>query len=113
MNLDKQLTQVALFCVAAELRRRQLAGIPIRDELRRLHYQLSTSVRGPESEATQEESGVAELINTSAAAETLGCTERHIRRIAADLDGTRIAGRWCFHRTTVTEYSTARRDSIT
>lgn len=113
MNLDSELARVALFCAGAELRRRQLAGIPIRDELRRLHYQLTMSVSGPETEAAHEESEVTELIDTSAAAEILGVSERHVRRIAADLDGTRVAGRWCFNRTAVTEYATARKEAST
>jgi hypothetical protein len=49
-----------------------------------------------------------ELIDTEQAADILGCTARHIRRLTRDLDGQHIAGRWVFMRSVVEEYQEAR-----
>jgi hypothetical protein len=57
------------------------------------------------SGAAQEES---ELIGTAEAAAILGCSGAYIRRIAADLDGRRIANAWLFDRKAVQEYAASR-----
>lgn len=43
-------------------------------------------------------------LTSAQAAETLGCSERHVRRIAASLDGRREGARWTFDRLTVENY---------
>lgn len=109
MRLTDDEVRAALYVTSETVRRRQLTGAPIPGWLRALHRTLTGSVHGTESEAGQEES-TPELIDTRSAAEILGVSERYTRRIATDLDGTRIGGRWCFNRTTVTDYATARKE---
>lgn len=43
-------------------------------------------------------------LTTQKAAEMLGCTERHARRIAPQLDGIREAGSWHIPETAITEH---------
>lgn len=61
----------------------------------------------PGSEESQSEHDVP--LSADQAAEILGCTPQWIRRIASDLDGRRVAGRWVFSRRAVLEYAEARR----
>lgn len=49
-----------------------------------------------------------DFIDAGQAAEILGCTPQHVRRIAADLDGIRVGRRWIFDRRPVTEYARQR-----
>jgi hypothetical protein len=49
-----------------------------------------------------------QAIDTAEAAEILGTTPRHIRRIAHNLDGQHASGRWIFNRATVTRYAQER-----
>ena len=100
--LDSDQARAARYCVAETIRRRLLTGQPVPPWMRVLHTTLAVSVDGPKPEAAQEESKTA--IDTAEAAAILGCTTRHIRRLAADLDGQRIAGRWIFYRHNVTDY---------
>ncbi|WP_420220534.1 helix-turn-helix domain-containing protein [Mycobacterium marinum] len=48
-------------------------------------------------------------LSADEAAEILGCSTQWVRRIAADLDGRQVAGRWIFHRSAVMDYAEARR----
>ena len=109
MRLTDDESRAALYVTSETVRRRQLTGVPIPAWLRALHRTLSSSVHGPGSEAAQAGSA-PELIDTRSAAEILGVSERYTRRIATDLDGTQIAGRWCFNRATVTDYAPARKE---
>ncbi|RJO80232.1 hypothetical protein D5S18_00310 [Nocardia panacis] len=101
------------FAVAEQLHYRRRIGAPIPAWLRRLHDRLDAELRarmsadGPEPEAAQQDS---EMIGTPEAATILECTARHVRRLAADLDGQRIGREWIFHRGTVTEYARARKE---
>ncbi|WP_448459482.1 helix-turn-helix domain-containing protein [Mycobacterium syngnathidarum] len=61
------------------------------------------SVDGPKTAVPQEYSDVS--IDTDEASRILGCSTRHVRRRASDLDGIRIGGRWIFQRRTVVEYA--------
>jgi hypothetical protein len=109
MHLTDDHARAARYCVSETVRRRLLAGIPVPAWLRTLDHHLARSVDGPETEVVQQQSKLSDQpIDTAEAAAIIGCTDRHIRRIAADLDGQRIAGRWIFHRPNVTDYAEAR-----
>ena len=95
------------YAVRDVVARRRLACEPIPRELLFLHAQL-TSVVGTENDSEEIELGMDDLVDTVGAAEILGCSPRWARRIAADLDGQRFAGRWVFHRNAVTGYAKAR-----
>ena len=65
------------------------------------------SRHGTEYEGGQQESN-NDFIDADQAARTLGCSSRYVRRIAADLDGRKIAGRWIFDKKLVDQYGTAK-----
>lgn len=105
IELNGHQAQAARYCVAEVVRRRLLTGTPVPPWLRGLHQHLS-SAHGTETQVVQQESEV--MIDTDEAAQILGCSTRYIRRIAADLDGQNIAGRWIFNRRNVTDYAEAK-----
>lgn len=96
-----------LYSLANEVQRyRRRFAVPIPDDLRRLAALLWDMIEsGPEDEPTH-----GDEIGTKDAAKILGCSDRHIRAIATDLDGVRVGRRsWCFSRRAVEEYARARR----
>ena len=105
MNLTEHQVRAARYCVAEVVRRRLLNGAPVPPWLRTLHQHLS-SADGTECQVVQQQSEA--MIDTAEAAQILGCSTRYIRRIAADLDGQHIAGRWIFNRRNVTDYAEGR-----
>jgi len=48
------------------------------------------------------------LIGAVEAATLLGCSARHVRRIASDLEGQRVEGQWVFRRQDVAAYADAK-----
>ena len=50
------------------------------------------------------------LIGAVEAATLLGCSARHVRRIASDLEGQRVEGQWVFRRQDVAAYADAKGD---
>ncbi|TVX97855.1 helix-turn-helix domain-containing protein [Mycolicibacterium porcinum] len=97
--------------VAEVMLNRQRLGAPIPERVRDLLRYVSCSGHQSGSVPTQSEQEPDDLISTEQAAEILGCSPRHARRLSADLDGARVAGRWTYSRTAVTEYAQARRAS--
>lgn len=67
------------------------------------------SVRGQEPQVAQSHS-VQQPISSAQAAKLIGCTRRHIGRIATDLDGLLVAGRWTFDPAKVAEYAAAKKE---
>ena len=76
--------------------------------LQQLEDLLSMSAAGHESGCNAEELRSDTLIGAIEAASILGCSPRHVRRIAADLDGQFVEGRWVFRRQAVAEYAAAK-----
>ena len=102
MDVTDGQARLIHYVTAEFVRRRQLTGQPIPNQVRRLLTEVSahgTSVRESEPDSD------VDLIDTAEAAQILHCSTRRIRRIAADLDGEQVAGRWIFHRVIVTEYA--------
>ncbi len=93
-------------------------GKSIPPDLRRLLDELATEAREyvrPDvradvgEEGVSASSGVMKAHLTSAqAAETLGCSERHVRRIASSLGGRRVGAVWRFGAAEVATYQFAR-----
>ncbi|MCV7230423.1 helix-turn-helix domain-containing protein [Mycolicibacterium komossense] len=88
--------------------RRQRAGQPIPDRVRHLFTYMSTGGHRIDSPAAPLKQDRDDLIDTEIAATILGCSSRHVRRLAADLEGESLTGRWLFSRRTVEEYAEAR-----
>jgi excisionase family DNA binding protein len=70
---------------------------------------MSQSRHGMSSYTEELESD--ELITAKEAAEVLGCSKRQIQRMASDLDGKIVGGRWLFSRATVVGYAEERADA--
>lgn len=110
MNLDDDQTQTARYVFAEFVRRRRLSGGRIPQAAIRLHEQLSMAVDGHEIDSDTAESKPEDLIDSKQAARVLGVSQRHIRRLHADLDATRCGRAWVFHRQAVLEYAEAKGD---
>jgi hypothetical protein len=53
-----------------------------------------------------------ELVTASEVASMIGCTPRHVRRIAAQLGGFRVGDRWAFHRDQVAASAAGRQEEV-
>jgi hypothetical protein len=72
---------------------------------------MATSVCGSEQGCEREQLTTDDLIGAEEAASLLGCSARHVRAIASDLDGAQPSGRdYVFWRQSVIDYANARRE---
>lgn len=104
-TIDDRDLRAVRFVLAEFVRRRRLTGQPIPTVVARLHQHL-TSVDGHEHAAAQPDSTPepTELLDTGQVAELLGCTTRHVRRLAPALDAQQISGRWVYPKPAVTQH---------
>lgn len=115
MTLTPRQWRHALFCAAEELRARQ-AGKPPGPQpwnaelLRALELEIAVSESGRDSADAQQDSEVDRWITARQAADILGLSKRQTQRLAADLQGERVDGRWQFRRSTVMAYAEGRED---
>lgn len=105
---DEQARLIRDLTTEVVLRRQQI-GAPIPERVRDLLRYVSCRGHQPACAATESVEDTDDLISTEQVAAILGCSPRHARRLSADLDGRRVAGRWTYNRTAVTEYAEARR----
>lgn len=108
MNLSEIEVKASYYAVSEFVRHRRQHGAPVPAPVRRLFDRLDYIARWGVDPADTPTEGTADDISTTEAAAILGCSTRHVRRIAADLDGIRVGRDWIFNRHTVTEYATAR-----
>lgn len=104
---------LALLCYATRdlLTRRKLWGHPIPPGMDALERRLQAmSADGHESSSGAAELKQNTLIGAVEAATILGCSARHVRRIAADLEGQHVEGQWVFRRQDVAAYANAKGD---
>lgn len=98
------------YLIGAALRERELHQRHVTPCLRRLFDRAETAMSdsGHESgcEAQQSEPDVP--ITAREAADILGLSKRQCQRLAADLDGQLVDGRWQFSRAAVVEYAKER-----
>lgn len=108
MNPDFDV-RAAYTCVAEVVRRRVRCGEPVPAWLRAHYARLDVQVRLSPPRQDPEGSGAEseEWIGSSDAATLLGWTTRQVQRLAADLDGRIVAGRWMFRTDTVCAYREA------
>jgi Helix-turn-helix domain len=101
--------RASYFCASEVIRERQRRGQPTPDWLRRHYARLDAEIRmsesGHELSGDQGELELDELITASEVAQILGISKRQAQRLAADLDGKIVGGRWIFTRAAVIEYS--------
>lgn len=108
MNLSDIEIRAAFYALEEFQRRRRQYGMGIPVPVRRLHARLDRAVRGGVDQTDTPGRIDDDEIGTTEAAALLGCSQRHIRRMASDLDGIRIGRDWIFSRRRVIEYSEAR-----
>jgi hypothetical protein len=108
MEISESQARLIRDCVTETVLRRQHLGAPIPQRVRDLLAYVSSSGHQGVSCGTESTQDPDDLIDTETAAEILGCTRRHARRLVADLDGQSIAGRWVFSRSAVEEYAEAK-----
>ncbi|GAC81154.1 hypothetical protein SAMN04488550_1172 [Gordonia malaquae] len=103
MDVSDDQARLIVYVTAEFVRRRQLTGQPIPEQVRRLLAEASAY--GTSERPQEQHSEPDDLIDTETASRILRCTSRNVRRIATDLDGEQVAGRWIFRRATVNEYA--------
>lgn len=109
ITLTEAETACAVYVFAEFERRRRIAGQPVPAVARTLRQRLTAvSATGRTPEPAGAPSKPAEQIDTTEAARLLGCSTRHVRRLAADLDGRRLGQQWIFPRHTVIDYHESR-----
>lgn len=114
MNLSGDDLQGALYCCNELIDRRARAGIPVPSWMARLagHLNLAALVSDAGHETSSEPTSLEseELIGSVQAALLLGISPRQLQRLAADLDGQKVCGRWAFQASIVREYAKGRDD---
>ncbi|KZS79940.1 hypothetical protein B4U45_18340 [Mycobacterium persicum] len=109
-------TECAYYCAAHLIRHRQRSGQPIPEWLRRHYDRLDAEIRvmsaaGHESGRAAAELEKRELVTAEEAAAVLGISKRQVRRLASDLDGQLIGGRWLFRLCDVQTYAEGRQSA--
>ena len=101
----------AYYCAAETIRRRQLTGQPVPTWLRQHFAEIDAALRvsrsGHGTDNAAAELEPVELISAAQAAAIVGRSKRQVQRLAADLGGRIVGGRWLFDRTEVAEYARA------
>lgn len=116
MRLSDDDVERALFCVNEVVGSRLRADVPVPWWMWQLANRLDlSSLTSGMSPSGHESDGGSEaletsLIGTQEAANLLGLSTRHVRRLAADLDGENVRGRMVFKRSTVVEYAQEKRN---
>jgi hypothetical protein len=117
MTLDDATVRTAFYCCSEVLRRRIRCGEPVPQWLKDHHAHLYNAVvlsrPGHRPGAVEPELKAEKLIGAREAADILGMSKRQVQRLAADLDGQIIDGRWLFKERTVLTYAEARHDGKT
>ncbi|ULP45942.1 hypothetical protein [Mycolicibacter virginiensis] len=108
MILNATDIRAAYFCVAAVIRGRELHNHEVPPPVRALFNRLDAEVRMSrtrhESASDGRQSKHQDLIGVAEAAAVLGWSTRKVQRLAADLDGEMITGRWIFSKSKVDQY---------
>ena len=108
MHLDSDDLEVAYYVFSRFINGRLAAGKALPAAVRPLFRRIELmSVTGPQIDRDAEQL-TQELIGTEAVAAILNCDPRHVRRLANDLDGHRINGRWVFVKCVVEQYEESR-----
>jgi hypothetical protein len=110
VSLTVRLLSLALYCAQQELDARRNGKVPgVLPWNAELVHALELEVvamsdPGHGSVCTGTELTHDVHLSAREVAEVLGCTDRQVRRIANDLDGEFVDGRWIFPQAAVREY---------
>lgn len=112
-RLSDDDVRAAYYCASEVLRSRRLRGQPVPPWLAALVGRLDDEVRASRTRqeivGEQPQLEPKAWIGSAEAAALLGWSRRQVQRRAADLDGSRIGGRWLFREAVVIEYAEGRR----
>jgi hypothetical protein len=113
MNDDPEHSHAAAYCAAELIRDRQRRGQPVpnwlRQHLARCEAAVAVSRSGHEFDGVPSQLDPDNLIDAREVARMLGISKRQAQRLAHDIDGLIISGRWVFRKATVMEYAEARK----
>lgn len=90
----------AAYAVRVARTSRAAAGHPPSPGLDR----LAEVLEGPRPDPDRDPPGQGEYMTSSAVAEQLGVSTRHVRRLATRLDARRIGGRWVYPKRSILEH---------
>jgi hypothetical protein len=108
VNLNADDLEVAYYVFSRFINGRLAAGKALPAAVRPLFTRIELmSVTGHESDSGAEQL-VDELIGTMEVARILNCDPRQVRRLANDLDGRQVNGRWVFTKSVVEQYEESR-----
>lgn len=115
MTFTRDELRQLLYCAATELRARAQGKPPgpqpwLAKLVHRLELEVAVSESRHVSDGETAQSNTEVRISAREAATMLGISKRQVQRLAADLDGEIIDGRWLFRRPTVNEYAEGRAD---
>jgi hypothetical protein len=115
MTLTSRQWRQVLFCTAEELRARRAGKAPgvqpwNAELVRAVELELAVSESGHDSVGDQQHWEADRWITARQAADILGLSKRQTQRLAADLEGHRVDGRWQFRQSTVMNYTEGRQD---
>jgi hypothetical protein len=106
-------SHAAAYCAAELIRDRQRRGQPVPEWLRRhlarCEAAVAVSRSGHEINGDTSQLDRDDLIDAQEAARMIGISKRQAQRLAHDICGLLIGGRWVFNKATVAEYAEARR----
>lgn len=105
--------RAAIHCCKEVIKSRQMNGQPIPEWMRRHHANLNfrASQLGHENSRREGQLKQDRLITAKEAADMLGCSKRQVQRIASDLDGSIVGGRWLFSYAAVNDYVEGKRSA--
>lgn len=103
MHLEPSEARILFHCVDYALMNRSLQGRTIPAEAATLRARLESAVRA--SLAVPGEELTGDVIGVREAARLLHCAERHVRRLAPEMGGITISGRWVFDREKVEKFA--------
>ena len=113
MRLDDDQLQAAYFCAARVIRDLCERSKPVPHWLQSHYDRLDVAMRVSESGHELNCRGAeseAEMLSTREAAAILGLSKRQTQRLAGDLDGRIVGGRWVFRKSVVLEFADGSQD---
>lgn len=108
--IDGEALGLMRYTVEVTQRARARNGLPPSRHLAQLAALLAVDGHADSSDDPASE---ADYVSTEEAADLLGCSTRTARRLAPQLGGQRIAGRWVLDRLAIAEHNQGRAPRVT
>jgi hypothetical protein len=108
-NITRHQLDWVLFGLRQLFELAPLTRVPVRRELRAVFQQLDDLLMFAHEPESATDTPQLNLIGVKAVAIELGCTPQHVRRIAKDIGGHLVEGRFVFRREDVIDYAEGRK----